>query len=122
MGLRTAFVRLRDRLVYEQVYRTPVPQLSDSPVVRMRLTFRGRVQGVGFRYTTELWAQRLGLTGFCVNLPNGDVLAELQGAAPRIDFYLQQMHRLRRVKIRHQTAEQRPLHRDEACFRRGDED
>jgi acylphosphatase len=54
---------------------------------------KGRVQGVGFRWFILRHAERLGLTGYCRNLPNGDVevfaqgtdaaLAELAGALRR---------------------------------------
>ena len=37
--------------------------------------FQGRVQGVGFRYAACDEAERLGLTGWVRNLPNGDVEA-----------------------------------------------
>lgn len=35
--------------------------------VRKFLTFTGRVQGVGFRYTAEYLAQSIGLTGWVRN-------------------------------------------------------
>lgn len=41
---------------------------------------RGRVQGVGFRATTQHHAQRLGLRGSVKNLPNGTVEIYVQGA------------------------------------------
>ena len=33
----------------------------------------GRVQGVGFRYTTQYEAKKLGLTGYAKNLDDGSV-------------------------------------------------
>ncbi|MBJ3589981.1 acylphosphatase [Salmonella enterica subsp. enterica serovar Saintpaul] len=33
----------------------------------------GRVQGVGFRYSTQQEAQRLGLTGYAKNMDDGSV-------------------------------------------------
>ncbi|NIP73465.1 MAG: acylphosphatase, partial [Gammaproteobacteria bacterium] len=39
----------------------------------IRVTVRGRVQGVGFRYYTRDEAARLGVAGWVRNLPNGDV-------------------------------------------------
>ena len=36
-------------------------------------TVKGRVQGVWFRQSTRCFAEPLGLTGYAINLPNGDV-------------------------------------------------
>ena len=44
-------------------------------------------------------AKRLGLVGWCCNLPGGEVLAELQGEAARIDFLVGFMHSLKRIRI-----------------------
>lgn len=40
-----------------------------------RFRVSGHVQGVGFRYAACAQAQRLGLTGWVRNLPNGEVEA-----------------------------------------------
>ena len=116
MRLKETFVRIRDGLVYRQVYRAPLPDFPNTAPVRYRVVFSGRVQGVGFQYETALWAQRLGLTGFCENLPNGDVLAELQGPRSRLDFYLQFMNHLRRIRIDHQQVTEIPVICGEAGF------
>jgi acylphosphatase len=41
--------------------------------------FKGRVQGVGFRYTASKIAQRFELTGLVRNLPDGSVEMRIQG-------------------------------------------
>ena len=46
--------------------------------------FKGRVQGVGFRYTAQRTAGRYDLTGYVRNLPDGSVEALLQGTEPNI--------------------------------------
>ena len=53
--------------------------------------FKGRVQGVGFRYTTQRTAARYDLTGFVRNLPNGSVEALLQGTATNIQACLNEI-------------------------------
>ena len=40
----------------------------------------GRVQGVGFRWFVQRNAERLNLSGFARNLPNGDVEVQAEGS------------------------------------------
>jgi len=47
--------------------------------------FRGRVQGVGFRYTARQVAGQYQVTGFVRNLPDGTVEMLLQGDPTEID-------------------------------------
>ena len=47
--------------------------------IAKRIIFKGRVQGVGFRFTTRRIGQRYDLTGYVKNLPDGSVEALLQG-------------------------------------------
>ena len=56
--------------------------------VANKVIFKGRVQGVGFRYTTHRAANRYGLTGFVRNLPDASVEALMQGTAPNIQACL----------------------------------
>ncbi len=57
---------------------------------RHRTRFIGRVQGVGFRATTQAIASDLGLSGWVRNEPDGSVLMEAQGpAAALADLYAQ---------------------------------
>ena len=41
--------------------------------IRQRVHFHGRVQGVGFRYTTASIAKRHPVVGYVKNLPDGSV-------------------------------------------------
>ena len=50
--------------------------------------YRGRVQGVGFRYTTQRLAERFPVTGFVRNLPNGDVELVAQGEPDQVEEFL----------------------------------
>lgn len=47
--------------------------------VRRHVWVSGRVQGVWFRYHTQEAAQRLGVTGWVRNLPDGRVEAVFEG-------------------------------------------
>jgi acylphosphatase len=47
--------------------------------LRLRLTIRGRVQGVWFREATRIEAQRLGVSGWVKNCQDGSVEAALEG-------------------------------------------
>jgi acylphosphatase len=53
--------------------------------------FRGRVQGVGFRYTTVRIAGQFGVNGYVQNLPDGQVLVVAEGRAAELDRFLQQI-------------------------------
>ena len=60
--------------------------MSAAPANPVRLTarFEGHVQGVGFRYTAVGLAGNLGVTGYVMNLMNGDV--ELVAEGPDADL------------------------------------
>jgi acylphosphatase len=51
-----------------------------SETRRAHVLISGRVQGVFFRSSTAELAERLGVTGWISNRPDGRVEAELQGA------------------------------------------
>ena len=53
------------------------------------ITFTGRVQGVGFRFTARRAAQRRQLTGYVRNMPNGSVEMLAQGRAEEVDDCIQ---------------------------------
>jgi len=50
-----------------------------------QFTIKGRVQGVFFRDSTRRVAQSLGLTGYAINLSNGDVEVLACGEPDAID-------------------------------------
>ncbi len=52
---------------------------------RAHIFFEGRVQGVGFRYTTEKLALEIGLTGWVKNVPDGRVEVLCEGARAQIE-------------------------------------
>ncbi|MGD2093689.1 MAG: acylphosphatase [Phycisphaerales bacterium] len=54
-------------------------------MIARHVIFKGRVQGVGFRYTTRRIADRYQLAGFVRNLPDGTVEMLAQGSPKDID-------------------------------------
>jgi acylphosphatase len=56
-------------------------------MTRQRLTavVGGEVQGVGFRWSVQREAGRLGLTGYAENLPDGSVRVVAEGDPDRLD-------------------------------------
>jgi len=53
----------------------------------------GRVQGVGFRYNCLIEGQRLGLSGWVRNTPDGDVEVWAEGPPAKLETMLQWLHR-----------------------------
>ena len=106
---------LRDRYVVNQAQVT-LPEFAPDRAVRYAVTFSGRVQHVGFRLELSELGKRLGLTGFCENLPEGDVYAEIQGPENRIRFLLDFMESLIRIHITGKTMILLPTVRDESSF------
>lgn len=100
MGIKRQWKRLRDGYVRGQAARAKLPDFSPSPICRVRITYMGRVQKVGFRLAVTELAKRLGLTGFCQNLPDGSVLTEIQGPKNRIEYLNTFLRSLKRIKIR----------------------
>lgn len=77
--------------------------------VRERITFHGRVQGVGFRFTAKSMARSLGLTGWVKNEWDGTVLMEVQGREPMINKLLVGLNRNQFIQIEWMDTEEIPL-------------
>ena len=52
---------------------------------RVHLKIQGRVQGVYYRASTVQEAQKLGLTGWVMNCPDGSVEAVAEGTRQKLD-------------------------------------
>lgn len=57
--------------------------------VKMRVT--GLVQGVGFRWTTQMIAQELGITGTVKNNPDGSVSIVAQGDELPLEHFIKKI-------------------------------
>ncbi|HEV3343051.1 MAG TPA: acylphosphatase [Pirellulales bacterium] len=55
---------------------------------RREVLYSGRVQGVGFRYTTREIAERFNVTGYVENLSDGRVELVAEGEPAEIDRFL----------------------------------
>ncbi len=60
--------------------------------LRLKAVIRGEVQGVGFRWAVQNQADRLGLTGYAENLPDGSVRVEAEGDPDRLDLLESFLH------------------------------
>ena len=68
-------------------------------MIRRHYLFYGRVQGVGFRFTTYQQAKNLGLTGWVCNLSDGSVEACIQGEEKLIDYLINELQHDRFIRI-----------------------
>ena len=53
----------------------------------MTILYSGRVQGVGFRYTTKTVATGFEITGTVKNLPDGRVELVAEGSRPELEAF-----------------------------------
>ena len=60
-------------------------------LVFCRILFKGRVQGVGFRFTTRRIAETNNLCGFVRNLLSGEVEVEVEGERNGVESFLEEL-------------------------------
>lgn len=56
-------------------------------LARVRLLVTGLVQGVAFRQSAVFEAERLGISGWVKNLPDGRVEAEAEGERSKVEVF-----------------------------------
>ncbi len=81
------------------------------------MIFKGRVQGVGFRYKSYLLANELGLTGDVNNLYDGDVELNIQGDREKIDLFLEKLAKDRFIRIDDIEIKEKELINNEEKFK-----
>jgi len=70
-----------------------------AKIIRKHFVFKGRVQGVGFRYRAKYAASGLGVTGWVKNEWDGSVEMEAQGTNEQINQLLVLINRSEYVVI-----------------------
>lgn len=76
--------------------------------------FTGRVQGVGFRYTTLQLAREFEVAGYVRNLADGRVEVSMEGPPREIEAFIDAIGNRMHGNIRHierQTEHREPRHR-----------
>ena len=63
-------------------------QQGPDPTVRRRAVVRGTVQGVGFRWSCQREAERLGVAGWVRNRDDGAVEVAVEGPPDRVEQML----------------------------------
>ena len=66
--------------------------MSEPDREQREITYEGRVQGVGFRYTVRSVAAGFDVTGFVRNLPDGRVHLVVEGAAGEVGVFLDEVN------------------------------
>jgi acylphosphatase len=72
-----------------------------------RVNYRGRVQGVGFRYTTHSIARRHAVTGYVRNLHDGSVELVAVGRAADVAAFVNEVAATFRNNITSMSADDR---------------
>jgi acylphosphatase len=92
---------------------------APSPSTRIRRVtyFAGRVQGVGFRYTTQASAAGFEVTGFVRNLADGRVELVAEGLADELDRFLAAVEDAMRGNIIDRQSHDTPTSGEFTCFR-----
>lgn len=85
--------------------------------IRQQVRFKGRVQGVGFRYTANQIAQKLGITGWVRNEYDGTVLMEAQGTKSQINQMINLLEKGSFIEIDNIEKIDLPLNSIEQSFR-----
>jgi len=60
-------------------------------MIAKRVTFEGRVQGVGFRYTVKDLARGFDVCGWVKNLPDGSVELRVMGEADEVEAFIREI-------------------------------
>ncbi|MBO4383622.1 MAG: acylphosphatase [Clostridia bacterium] len=91
--------------------------MAEQKNVRYYIVFKGRVQGVGFRYRAQHAAMENGITGWVRNEYDGSVSMEAQGPLVKVYQMLDMLESDRWIRIESKTMREIPVEPDEKAFR-----
>jgi acylphosphatase len=83
---------------------------------RKHILYRGHVQGVGFRFTTQSIAKRYDVTGFVRNLPDGQVELVVEGERHELNAFLDDVRERLVNHIREERPDTQPATGEFATF------
>ncbi|NQT32764.1 MAG: acylphosphatase [Candidatus Omnitrophica bacterium] len=83
---------------------------------RIHVIYTGNVHGVGFRFTAERVARRLGVSGFVKNLPDGTVEAMCEGSEEELKSFLKDIKENMRGYVSDSQIAWRPATGEFASF------
>ena len=75
-------------------------------MIRKNVHYRGRVQGVGFRWTTRRVASGHDVTGYVRNLPDGSVQVVAEGEKGEVDAFLAELEKTMSGHIRDKKVDE----------------
>ena len=81
---------------------------SEGDTIRRTMHFSGRVQGVGFRYTTQATASRFAVVGYVRNLPDGRVELVAEGDRTELDRFQQAVEAAMREYVKNVRSSDSP--------------
>lgn len=86
-------------------------------MIRRHYYFSGTVQGVGFRFRCQTIAADLGLTGWCKNLYDGRVEAEVQGDPMAVSQFVLRLSKQPFISIEHIEEKDMSVSKHEKSFK-----
>ena len=89
---------------------------SGGGIVRMRIIYTGRVQGVCFRAISQELAQRRRVVGWVRNVPDGTVELETEGTPDEVEAFLASIAQQFSRNITHADRTSLPARLDESRF------
>lgn len=96
-------------LIFFLKFSQTLSTIVNMETMAKQVRFIGRVQGVGFRYTTQRAASRYALTGYVKNCFDGSVEALLQGTGPNISACIKEIQKTFGGHIRELKANRQPV-------------